>query len=214
VTIADKERAELADLLDRVGPDAPTRCEGWTTQDLLVHLLIRERRPDAVPGTFLSIGSSWTHRVGDGYRSRPWHDLVGEFRSRPPWYLPTHWDPVDEAVNAGEYFIHHEDVRRGRPGWEPRHYDDETTAKLRAMVRGAYLRLALRKAGRGVVAVLPGGERVVLRRGEPEVEVTGEPGEIVIWASGRPAARVTLSGRDADVAALERAGFRVDPSLW
>lgn len=214
MSLAEKERDALADLFIELGPDAPTRCEGWDAQDLLVHLLIRERRPDAVPGSFVPVGRSWTKKVGNGIRERPWAEQVREFRERPAWFIPTHWSPIDEAFNGGEYFIHHEDLRRGSPGWEVRGYDPQTAAKLDSMVRSSLLRLQLRKVGVGVVALLPSGERLVLRKGEPAAVVTGDPGEIVIWASGRPAARVELSGDDGAIAALERTGFRVDKSLW
>src|SRR5262249_52743320 len=36
------ERAELCDLLDELGPDAPTLLDGWTTRDLAAHLVLRE----------------------------------------------------------------------------------------------------------------------------------------------------------------------------
>ena len=47
-SVAATERADLCDLFRAVGPDAPTLCEGWTTRDLAAHLVVRERRPDAV----------------------------------------------------------------------------------------------------------------------------------------------------------------------
>ncbi|MEV4089519.1 maleylpyruvate isomerase N-terminal domain-containing protein, partial [Nonomuraea fuscirosea] len=43
MTHARGERAALCDLLDRLGPDEPTLCAGWTTADLAAHLAIRER---------------------------------------------------------------------------------------------------------------------------------------------------------------------------
>src|SRR5438270_11075359 len=33
VPVSQSERAALADLLEQLGPDRPTCCEGWTTQD-------------------------------------------------------------------------------------------------------------------------------------------------------------------------------------
>src|SRR3712207_7818625 len=48
--LAARERAALADLLDELGPDAPTRCAGWTTAHLAAHLVTRDRRPDTTPG--------------------------------------------------------------------------------------------------------------------------------------------------------------------
>lgn len=44
------ERAQLCDLFDELGPDAPTLCEGWRTTELAAHLWTREHRIDAGPG--------------------------------------------------------------------------------------------------------------------------------------------------------------------
>ena len=51
MNLAHTERAALADLFAALGPDQPTLCEGWDTQDLLIHLLIRERSPLGAVGT-------------------------------------------------------------------------------------------------------------------------------------------------------------------
>ena len=45
-----RERAELCDLFDELGPSAPTLCEGWATEDLAAHLVVRERDPRSMPG--------------------------------------------------------------------------------------------------------------------------------------------------------------------
>lgn len=37
------EREQLCDLLDGLGPDAPTILDVWTTHDLAAHLVLRER---------------------------------------------------------------------------------------------------------------------------------------------------------------------------
>nr|BFE88977.1 hypothetical protein GCM10020093_115780 [Planobispora longispora] len=66
MTYARAERAALSDLFARLGPDAPTLCEGWTTFDLAAHLVLRERRLDAAPGIALS----------------PWPDTPPRSRSR------------------------------------------------------------------------------------------------------------------------------------
>ena len=44
------ERAAMCDTFEAVGPDAPTLCDGWLTADLAAHLIVREHRPDAMPG--------------------------------------------------------------------------------------------------------------------------------------------------------------------
>ena len=47
VTVAARERAALVRTLRDAGPEAPTLCEGWATKDLVAHMVVRERRPDA-----------------------------------------------------------------------------------------------------------------------------------------------------------------------
>ena len=47
---ARSERLTLAALLREVGPDAPTLCDGWSTRDLAVHIVIRDRYPSAMAG--------------------------------------------------------------------------------------------------------------------------------------------------------------------
>ena len=51
------ERKQLADLLDELGPDAPTLLSPWTTRDLASHLVLRERDFVAAPG--LVIPGAW-----------------------------------------------------------------------------------------------------------------------------------------------------------
>ena len=207
MTLAHSERAALADLFDELGPDQPTLCEGWDTQDLLIHLLIRERRPDAAIGTYVKPFSGWTDKVAAEYAKRPWGELVQEYRSGPPVWNPSGWGKLDELTNGGEMFIHHEDARRGRPGWEPRDLDPASVAELEKMLGSGMSKLALRKFPVGIVAELPDGRRIPLKSGEPAANVTGEPGEIIMWMSGRDAAKVTFTGDEEAVSALH-AGSR------
>ena len=71
MTLAQTERAALADLFTELGPDQPTLCEGWDTGDLLAHLLVRERRMDAAAGVVIKPLAGWTAKVSAGYRNRP-----------------------------------------------------------------------------------------------------------------------------------------------
>ena len=61
-SLAARDRAALADLLDKLGADAPTCCEGWQTAHLAAHLTVRDRRLDALPGygmEALPFGAPW-----------------------------------------------------------------------------------------------------------------------------------------------------------
>ena len=84
-TPAQQERTLLCDLLDELGPGAPTLCEGWVTADLAAHLVVRERRPDSGPGLVWPALAGYTDRVRRSVRDRTaWPDLVGMVRSGPP----------------------------------------------------------------------------------------------------------------------------------
>ncbi|SOC50658.1 TIGR03085 family protein [Blastococcus aggregatus] len=196
-SLAAQERRSLADLLDELGPDAPTCCSGWSTAHLAAHLAVRDRRPDAMPGYALEmlpgLGrlGSWSHRVEDGARERlPYAELVDRVRTGPPRWSPLTWPGLDR-LNDPEFAIHHEDVRRAQPGWAPR----ELPAAVQDRLWLPATLYARRGAGRGGV-VLRRTDRpeVAARIGAGERTVEGEPLELLLWASGRrDVARVTTS---------------------
>jgi uncharacterized protein (TIGR03085 family) len=209
-SVARTERAALADLLLAVGPDVPTLCEGWTSRDLAAHLVVRDRRPDSAPGAVLPLLSGWTERVRTAQAGAPWEELVGLVRQGPPRWSPFSLDALDRAVNGVELFVHHEDVRRGAPGWEPRPVDvrreEALWSGLRRQARLTYLRAPV-----GVVlrAQLPDGRRlgeVTARSGGRRVVVTGPPSELLLHATGRQrAARVRAEGEPEAVRRLGQA---------
>ena len=71
-----------------MGPDAPTLCEGWTTRDLLAHLVVRERRPDTVPGILIPALAGYTEKVRAKAAERDFGDLLADLASGPPLYSP------------------------------------------------------------------------------------------------------------------------------
>ncbi|MEU4224471.1 TIGR03085 family metal-binding protein [Nonomuraea sp. NPDC026600] len=200
MTHARSERAALCDLLDRLGPDAPTLCTGWNTADLAAHLVLRERRPDAAGGIALKPLAGYTASVQEGIKAKhPFPELVDLVRTPGGVYglLPF----LDDAVNTMEYFIHHEDVRRAQPEWEPRELPADLEQILWKRVAGSS-RLMLRRSPVGVVLHrLGGGVTLGGARQGPKVEVTGRAGELVLFCFGRQEhARVELTG-DADAIA-------------
>lgn len=194
VPVSQSERAALADLLEQLGPDQPTCCEGWTTRDLAAHLVVRDRRLDAMPG--LALGgpfASWTERVQARARSaQPYGVLVAGVRSGPPAWVPTAWPALDRLLNTAEFVIHHEDVRRAQPGWAPRdlptRVQDQLWRAVPVLARG---RAAPQTAGgvfvrRSDVPDGAAGSERRLRDGRPTTTVTGAPLEVLLWVSGRP----------------------------
>ena len=205
MTYAQEERAALAALLEETGPDGPTLCEGWQTRDLAAHLVLRERRPDAAAGVMGGPLAGYTARVQRQYLGRySYPELVGLFRSGPPALSLFAIPGADEAANAVEYFVHHEDVRRAGEEWTERPLDDGLSEMLWKRLKGA--RLLLRSAPTGIVFAREGNGKldlIVAKNATPSVTVTGSPAELTLWSMGRArAAHVTLDGLEDAVAKL------------
>ncbi|AGP30952.1 TIGR03085 family metal-binding protein [Corynebacterium terpenotabidum] len=197
MSVSHDERTSLADLLLSTGPDAPTLCEGWTTRDLAVHLVVRESRPDAAAGMFIGALSGHLDSVSDRVGERPYAELVEAYRSGPPVWNPMRW--ADRFINLAENFVHHEDVRRGGGEWVPRDLPQSVRDELW---------LAARTAGRGFLSSSgpsvhlvrtdgDGGEkdRLTVGNAASTVTVTGEAPEIVLWLYGRDkACNLTFEG--------------------
>jgi len=208
VSYSRDERLALAALLEETGPGAPTLCTGWQTGDLAAHLVLRERRPDAAAGVLGGPLAGHTARVQRRLSARmTYAQLVQAFRNGPPRLSPLALPGMDERANTVEYFVHYEDVRRARPGWEPRDVDPGLSEELWRHLKMA--RFLLRKAPVGVeLARDSGGEdaghyRVTVKNATPVVTVIGSPAELTMWATGRTsAANVRFDGTDAAVTKL------------
>ena len=195
-------------LLEQVGPEAPTLCVGWMTRDLAAHLVLRERRPDAAAGVLGGPLAGYTARVQQRIGKRmTYPELINTVRSGPPRLSMFSIPGVDERANVVEYFVHHEDVRRAAPDWEPRELDADFSDSLWRRLRAA--RFMLRKAPVGVEFARDDGNggsrpfRITVKNATPVVTVIGSPAELTMWAMGRTgAARVRYDGIDAAVTAL------------
>lgn len=208
-SLAQEERAKLCDLLDELGPDAPTLCTGWTTRDLAVHLAIRERRPDAALGILLPPLGGHRDRVQASFAARPWPALVQLLRHGPPRASVFGLPRADAALNTIEFFVHHEDVRRAQDGWRPRELPADQMEQLWRRLR-SLSRLLLRKAPVGVALRRPDGAIWRAHQGDSYVTLAGPTGELVLYAFGRTEhARVELLGDQTDVERLRaaRLGF-------
>jgi uncharacterized protein (TIGR03085 family) len=219
VSYSREERLALCALLEKTGPDAPTLCEGWNTGDLAAHLVLREHRPDAAGGVLGGPLAGYTARVQNRIRERtPFPDLIETIRSGPPRLSVMAIPGMDERANAVEFFVHHEDVRRAAPDWEPRDISSGESGMLWQRLRMA--RFMLRKAPVGVELarddidtgeVSPGGlaYRITAKNATPAVTVIGSPAELTMWTLGRTAgARVRFDGIEAAVNKLTVANWR------
>lgn len=202
-TLAVSERHELCGVMDRLGPGAPTLCAGWTTRDLAAHLVLRERRVDALPGIRLARLASYTARVQAGLAQLPWQELLHLVRSGPPWWSPFGLPVLGDRLNTLELFVHHEDVRRAQPGWEPRPPDGRRARRLWALL-GVAARLLYRNSPVGVVLRTPEGlARSVGSPGQRRVTLIGPPEELVLHACGRDRVVLDIDGDQTDVAGLQ-----------
>jgi len=199
----ETERDWLADALRAADPQDPTLCRGWQARHLAAHLVLREQ-PAAAASAVRGGLAAATERLADtavdpgGYTA-----LVDRFAAHPPRWSPLAW--AGDAVNATEYFVHTEDVRRGAGALAPRELPDGLADALwRQLLRTAPLRL--RRLGPGVVLVRTDDVRSAVhgpRGGYGTVVLRGGVGELVLAVSGRlQAADVRLDGAPADVEAV------------
>ncbi|MEV5409615.1 TIGR03085 family metal-binding protein [Thermopolyspora sp. NPDC052614] len=196
MNMAQRERHALVGTMADVGPDAPTLCGDWTVRDLAAHLIVRERRPDAALGLVLKPLAARLERVQREMARRPFPELLAKVRTGPPILLR----PVDSPMNAGEMFIHHEDVRRCTPGWRPRDLPPADEERLWKIVTSFVGRRAYRASPVTVELVTPEGRRYVARQaGERTVVLTGPPSELLLHAFGRDEVRLDASGTPEDV---------------
>ena len=199
MSVARDERALLCDLFAEVGPDQPTLCTGWTTRDLAAHLVVRERRADAAFGILVKPLAAYLERVQRKVADKPWDELIHLVRTGPPTLSP--YALLDSMVNTTEFFVHHEDVRRAQPEWQPRPPEPERDAALwTAVARSG--RLLFRNSPVGVALRTPGGREVAAKRGPNTVAVVGEPGELLLYAFGRDQAVVEFDGEQAAIGAV------------
>lgn len=204
MSLARVERHALADTARSLGPDAPTLCGDWTARDLLAHLLVREHSPLGSVGIVVPPLAGLTERAMRRTAAADFDDLVDRFRD--PRLTPVALKAVDDLVNPVEFYVHHEDLRRAQPGWEPR----RLTRRDHDVLWNA-----IRLLGRGLVASAKvpvrlertdTHETATLRRGDEPVTVHGLPGELVLFLHGRDQIRgVDLTGPPDRIARLRGA---------
>lgn len=207
MSLARTERAALADDLDKLGPAAPTLCQGWLSDDLLCHLLIRENDPIGALGgqidLFDEIGARRKERLE---RSTSFAERVQRFRSGPSRLSVFRIPGVDRIANGAEFFVHHEDLLRAQPGWTPRTLGHQTETHL-ATYLSRMGRLFTRHSPVGVRAELSDQtgalHRIWLHPGDRIVTLVGLPSEVLLYCFGRTgAARVEILGEPEAVEAF------------
>jgi len=184
----ERERQDLVTTLRAAGPDAPTLCAGWRTRHLAAHLLLRLHHPVQLAAAVLPGSADADTRTSDlaatATEPEQYQRLLDRFAAPAAPLNPMGWG--GNRLHLVEYVVHHEDVRRatGQPANRdlPQPMQEELWRQLRT-----FARLTQARAETGVVLVVPGGPRAVVRRGRRSIAVSGMPVELALYLTGRTA---------------------------
>lgn len=199
MSFASRQRAALADLLEELGPFAPTLCEGWQTQDLAAHLYVREHRLDALPGIGSQRFAERTERIqNETLHSMGYPALVKAIR-KPGWIMR----PLDRLVNTSEFFIHHEDVLRANG--RNQSLTESEQQELWPVVTVLARRTQLKFKGQLRLVRADTGTEEQIGQGARPLYLRGLPSELLLHLSGRKAADVEVVGEPDVVEAWHRA---------
>lgn len=218
MTFAKSERVELCDLLETVGPQAPTLCGDWDAHDLAAHLWIRETDPVGVTGMLARpLSGLLDRRMTDTKQRWPYPELVDRIRNGPARFSVFAFPGVDEPANTTEFFVHHEDVRRaGEQALAPRlleaDIEDWMWRRLKLLGRAFFRRVptgvVLERGGSAADATEPDTIRAV--SGTPIVTLVGRPSELLLFAHGRGrVADVDLVGEPDSIALVQEADLSI-----
>jgi uncharacterized protein (TIGR03085 family) len=143
-----------------------------------------------------------TKSVQDKAAKDDWDSMIAKFAAGPPLYSPM--KALDRFVNVTEMFVHHEDVRRAAPGWEPRTLGPAEKKAILTPLK-AMAKRAIAKSPATVELVTPDGEQIATGGHGPAVRITGEPLELLLFTFGRAQTRLDFEGDAAAVAAVKAA---------
>jgi uncharacterized protein (TIGR03085 family) len=182
-SFARRERTAICQTLRKLGPEQPTLCQGWSTKDLLVHLIVRENRPDAAVGLFIPFLSSYTDSISNKYKEKSFEELIAIFENGPKSPSPFSLPKVDELANTFEFLVHHEDILRAQSDYQPRKLTEEDAKFIWSRFTKSAV-FFMRKVKVGVVAKTDQGT-YTLKRGNDVVTITGNVIDLVMFAFGR-----------------------------
>jgi uncharacterized protein (TIGR03085 family) len=200
-----RERHALCDTALALGPAAPTLCDPWTARDLVAHLLVRENSMLGAAGITFPPMAGFNDRAMAKAARAPFPEMVKKLYD--PGITPYRLPGVERLTNTLEYFVHHEDLRRAQPAWEPRDLPAADEDELWKLLPGS-AKLATRKGGVAIVVRRSdrSGQEASVRRGEDPVVVTGRPSELVLFFFGRNELReVTFDGPADAISRLREA---------
>ncbi|MCU1344398.1 MAG: hypothetical protein JWL70_664 [Acidimicrobiia bacterium] len=197
-------RQAFADVCEQLGPEAPTLCEGWTTQDIMIHMNLIERRWDSWGAIALGRKSTKVKAFYDQLiereRARPWSDQLARIRSGPQrGPLASQW--LRDRMMPREYLIHTEDIRRANGITAEVSSDAQEVAWSR--LPGLAKRMFTAPPPFGVEVIHPDGRVVTLAEGAPVAQLRGQPLEQLLYIFNRTAvSTVEITGHPSAVAAV------------
>ena len=207
-SFARRERSAICQTLRKLGPDQPTLCQGWSTKDLLVHLIVRENRPDAAVGLFIPFLSSYTDSVSKKYSEKSFEDLIMIFENGPKSPSPFSLPKVDELANTFEFLVHHEDILRAQDNYQPRKLSEEDAKFVWSRFTKSAV-FFMRKIKVGVVAKTDQGI-YTLKRGNDVVTISGNLIDLVMFAFGRKnTTEINFEGNPTAVEKLKNSDLRL-----
>lgn len=194
---AVQQRQALATALRSVSAHAPTLCKGWTAEDLALHIVIRDSRPDLMVGPSLPLVGDRAKQGLQNLRDTGYTALVNRAEAGPPVYFPQSFPPLNDLMNTAEFYIHTEDVLRAQPDFDPAH-PRAIAEKLRRRLwrQGAMMfPMAARSAKQRITFESPGyGSTTSGPSSAPKRRIKGAPEELLLWAFGREEkAQVSIS---------------------
>ena len=201
-------QAMLKRSFTKVANVKPPASRSDSSEKFVVAQGFRGRDPLAAPGLVLPgpparLAERRTAAIVE-HREFGW--IVDRLRSGPPvGFFRLGW--VRDFPSLNEFFVHHEDVRRANGlGSREDLPADLQVALWRNVERGSrYLSRRVRGIG---VDIIWGTQRCRARPGDPVAELSGAPGELLLYLFGRQtAARVDVLGPPEAVAAVQNTRF-------
>ncbi|MCS4489143.1 TIGR03085 family metal-binding protein [Corynebacterium sp. ES2794-CONJ1] len=198
MTLSSSERSRLAALFRDTDPSAPTLCGQWNAKDLLVHLVVRENEFPAALGIVSSRFEGSLKKQSEKAANRDYQELIDCFEQGPGALSPFRY--LDRFVNAAEFFVHHEDLRRGSEpdSVAPRNFTDAENKELYTLLK--WLAPMMLRSSRVPVVIEPHGfqrfvgknKRGVATKGDQVARIRGDVGEILLYLYGRDWAHVDI----------------------
>ncbi len=194
------ERERLCDLMEELGPEAPTLLDPWTTRDLAAHLVLREHDNRAAPG--LVVPGAWgrfAERRRQALTRSGYATLLTTIRSGPPPRVLSHrvgapWSEPQRVLRSPRGCPQ---SQRSRSPDERRRTGRSALAQCRRRGVVPHTAAPRRRARAGVGGDDPGPARTARRAGGPPRRTTGRVVALPLRASGLGPGRSQRPSRGA-----------------